>query len=233
MRRTGTLALACLIALAAAPAALAHSDPIVVPQGETGAGLALEFGKYGAKHIVLGYDHVLFLLGLAVLCTRLRDVATLAALFFASYSATLIGATVAGVAVPGDLVDGVIALSVAFVGAQIAFGTDSGEAGDGAKGARLGRDPRPAALVFGLAHGLGLSSLLQELRLPGDDLLPSVLGFNAGVEVGQVAVLLVFVLALRALRAFPFPARQRVPAGFALISAATVFLSFLVTGVSL
>jgi len=215
---------AAAVALVAAPAALAHSGAIDAPAGESGLGLALEFSRYGAEHIVLGYDHVLFLLGLAVLCAGLRDVARLAGLFAASYSATLVGGTVAGLAVPGDLVDAVIALSVGFVGAQIAFGGSH---------RWLGTDPRGPALAFGLAHGLGLSALLQELRLPGDQLLPSVLGFNLGVEVGQVAVLLAFVAALRALRAFPFPARQRIPAGCALLSAAAVFLTFLVTGVSL
>ncbi|HVE67714.1 MAG TPA: HupE/UreJ family protein, partial [Solirubrobacteraceae bacterium] len=139
-----------------------------------------------------------------------------------AYSATLVGATLLGVAVPGDVVDAVIALSVGFVGAQIAFGDAH---------RWLGVDPRAPAVVFGLAHGLGLSSLLQELRLPGDERLASVLGFNAGVEVGQVALLLVFVGLLRALRAFPLPDRQRLPAGCALVSAGAAFLAFLVTGV--
>jgi hypothetical protein len=129
-----------------------------------------------------------------------------------------------GVAVPGDLIDAVIAVSVGFVGAQIGFGKP---------GARLNDDPRPAAFFFGLAHGLGLSSLLQELRLPDDELVPSILGFNAGVEVGQVAALVTFVGLLAALRAFPFPLHQRIPAGSALISAAAVLLAFLVLGVSL
>ncbi len=87
--------------------------------------------------------------------------------------------------------------------------------------------------TVGLAHGLGLSSLLQELRLPQDDLLPSVVGFNIGVEVGQVAALAVFIGFLAAARAFPFPSRQQVPAGFALMSASSFLLAFVVLGVSL
>ena len=204
--------------------ALGHAAPLTAPDSGSALGLALEFSGFGAEHIVLGYDHILFLLGLAVLCHGLRDVARLAGLFADSYSATLVGGTVAGLAVPGNLVDAIIALSVAFVGAQIAFG-DSHR--------WLGTDPRGPALVFGLAHGLGLSSLLQELRLPGDRLLPSVLGFNVGVEVGQVAVLLAFVGVLHALRAFPLPARQRIPTGCALLSAATVFLGSVMTGVAI
>jgi len=204
---------------------LAHAGQQIAPLDDLTAWGALgEFSKYGAKHILLGYDHLLFLFGLAVLSRGLRDVAAIAALFALSYSTTLIGGTLIGFAVPGVLIDAVIAISVGYVGAQIAFGR---------AGHRLSRNPRPAALIFGLAHGLGLSSLLQELRLPGDDLLPSVIGFNIGVEVGQIAALLAFIGLLSVARAFPFPARERIPAGFALVSAAGVLLSFVVLGISL
>ena len=220
-----TGALLCGAATLGAGSAIAHAGSQITPPDDLSAwGAALEFSKYGAKHILLGYDHLLFLFGLALLCTRARDVVEIAGLFALSYSATLIGGTLLGVAVPGDLIDAVIALSVAYVGVQIAFG---------APGRWPSRDPRPAALVFGLAHGLGLSSLLQELRLPGDDLLPSVIGFNVGVEVGQIAALLAFIGLLAAARAFPFPSRERIPAGFALVSAATVLIAFVVLGVSL
>lgn len=205
---------------------LAHAGaPIVTPEGLTALEALFEFSRYGAKHILLGYDHLLFLFGLALLSRGIRDVAAIAGLFALSYSATLIGGTLLEISVPGDLIDAVIALSVGYVGAQVAFGVP---------GRRLlSRNPRPAALGFGLAHGLGLSSLLQDLRLPGDELLPSILGFNLGVEVGQVGALVAFIGLLAALRAFPFPARERIPAGFALISGASVLLVLLVAGVSL
>ena len=209
-------------ALAAAPA-LAHSGAAIEPTGDlSGWAAAVEFAKYGAKHILLGFDHLLFLCGLALLTRRLRDLAAIAGLFALSYSATLIAGTLLGVAVPGELIDAVIAISVGYVGAQVAFGR-----------ARQwpGRDPRGPAFAFGLAHGLGLSSLLQELRLPGDELLPSVLGFNAGVELGQLAVILGFLALLAAFRAFPFPARQQIPAGCALISVSVALLAFLGLGV--
>ena len=223
MRSRSVIAAAALFSALLAGDALAHSGSFAAP-AESGFDAVVEFSKFGVKHIVLGYDHILFLLGLALLCTGLRDVLGLAALFAVSYSLTLIGGTLAGIAVPGDLIDAIIAASVGFVGAQVAFGSP---------GRRLGRDPRPAAFVFGLAHGLGLSSLVQELRLPGDDLLPSVIGFNLGVEAGQLAVLGLFLAVLMAVRAFPFPAYQRIPAGCALISASAVFVSFLVLGISL
>jgi len=211
--------------LTAAPA-LAHSGARIEPAGDlSGWTAAVEFAGYGGEHILLGFDHLLFLCGLALLTRGLRDLLSIVALFAASYSATLIGGTLIGIAVPGTLIDAVIALSVGFVGAQVAFGREGRPL--------LGRDPRPPALVFGLAHGLGLSSLLQELRLPGDELLPSVLGFNVGVEVGQIAVILALLSILAVLRAFPFPTRDRLPAGCALISVSAALLAFLGLGVEL
>jgi hypothetical protein len=205
--------------------AVAHSGSSLPVVGElSGWEAAFEFSKYGAKHILLGYDHLLFLAGLTVLSAGLRDVAAIIGLFAVSYSTTLIGGTLLGVAAPGDAIDAVIAISVGYVGVQIAFGRPH----------RFpSRNPRGPALAFGLAHGLGLSSLLQELKLPGDDLLPSVLGFNAGVELGQIFAMALFLGALAALRAFPFPRFQRIPAGCALLAAATVLLSYVALGVSL
>ncbi len=218
------VALLIAAALIDAPRALAHAGMELAPPDDLSAlGAVVEFFKYGAKHILLGYDHLLFLLGLAVLARGLRDVLEIAALFALSYSTTLIGGTLLGVEAPGGVVEPLIALSVGYVGMQIAFGREGGT---------LSRDPRPAALLFGLAHGLGLSALVQELRLPGDDLLPSVIGFNLGVEVGQIAVLVAFIALLTGLRAYPFPARERIPAGFALVSASAVLLAFATLDIS-
>lgn len=217
-------ALAIPLLAASAGPAMAHSGDVIRPSDETGWGLAISYSGYGVKHILLGYDHLLFLAGLGLLTTKLRHLVGVAGLFALAYSATLVGGTLAGIALPGDLIDGVIAASVGFVGAQVAFAGET---------RWLPADPRPAALGFGLAHGLGLSTLLQELRLQGDDLLPSVLGFNVGVELGQLGALGLFVGFLIAARAFPFPERQRIPAGFALGGASLMLIALLVTGVEL
>ena len=216
--------LAILLLAMSASSAIAHSGDVIRPSDETGWALALSFSGYGAKHILLGYDHLLFLAGLALLTTRLSQLVGVAGLFALSYSGTLVGGTLVGLTLPGELIDAVIAGSVGFVGAQVAFAGEK---------KWLPPDPRPAALGFGLAHGLGLSTLLQELRLEGDDLLPSVLGFNVGVELGQLGALALFMGVLFAARAFPFPEQQRIPAGFALVGASVMLLVLLVTGVEL
>jgi hydrogenase/urease accessory protein HupE len=210
-----------------ADAVLAHTGtPITLPAEERSPlQVGAEFVEYGVKHILLGYDHLLFLAGLSLLPIGIRDVAAIVGLFALSYSSTLIGGTLLGLAVPGDLIDAVIAVSVGYVGLQIAFGAEGRW--------WLSRDPRAPALVFGLAHGLGLSSLLQDLQLPGDDVLPSAIGFNVGVELGQIAAIAAFMVALRLGGAFPFPRRESIPAGCALASAASVFLAFVALGLDL
>ena len=214
------------VVLTAAGRAQAHAgSPIALPAEDLSAlQVTTTFAPYGAKHILLGYDHLLFLAGLTLLSAALRDFAAVIALFFVSYSSALIGGTLAGVAVPGELVDAIIALSVVFVGLQIAIGREGGFPN---------RDPRLPALVFGLAHGLGLSTLLQALRLPGDDLLPSVIGFNAGVEIGQVVAMAALVGILAAAKSFPLPPEQRLPAGSAFVSVGAALALFLVIGVEL
>ena len=227
LARAALLCAAIVSAIAVVtPDALAHTGSRIAPPSEKLSAWAagFEFSKYGAKHILLGYDHLLFLAGLTLLSRGLRDVLAVVGLFALSYSTTLIGGTLLEIEVSGNPIDALIALSVGLVGAQIAFG---------AEGGRLPRNPRGPALVFGLAHGLGLSSLLQELQLPGDDVLPSVIGFNVGVELGQVAVIAALIGVMVALRAFPFPVRERLPAGFAFLSAGGVLLVFVVFGVSL
>jgi len=204
--------------------AAAHTgQPISLPPPDLSAWQsAVEFSGYGFEHILLGFDHLLFLAGLAALSRSLGDLLAILGIFALSYSASLIGGTLLGISVPGTLIDAIITLSVGFVGLQIAFSDRIGRLPDG---------PRLPALFFGFFHGLGLSSLLQELRLPGDDLLPSVLGFNLSVEVGQLAAIGAFAGGLFVLRAFPFPRSERIPAGFALVAASSVLFAFVMLGV--
>jgi hypothetical protein len=135
-----------------------------------------EFVPLGAEHMLLGWDHLLFIAGVVVLSGRWRRAAKLISLFVAGHSTTLIIATVAGWHVNATAVDVVIALSLVFVGVVGWLGH---------------RDRwRPfglAVLGFGLVHGLGLSTRLQDLGLPEDGLLARVIAFNVGVELGQLA----------------------------------------------
>ena len=143
----------------------------------------------GAKHMVTGYDHLLFLIGVIFYLKRLRTVAIFVSLFALGHSITLIGGVLLGLDVNPYLVDAIIGLSVAYKGFDNLNGFDI----------LFGDSPneRMAVLIFGLFHGLGLATKLQDLGLAEDGLLANLISFNVGVELGQLAALVVFVLILR------------------------------------
>ncbi|MDQ2640105.1 MAG: HupE/UreJ family protein [Pseudomonadota bacterium] len=143
------------------------------------------FAYLGAKHMVTGYDHLAFLAGVIFLLYRLRDVALYATLFALGHSITLLGAVLAGWRVDAHLVDAVIGLSVVYKALENTGGLRS-------LGWNL--DPRAAVLAFGLVHGLGLATKVQDLRPSADGLAANLVAFNVGVELGQIAALSVMVL---------------------------------------
>ena len=139
----------------------------------------------GAKHMVTGYDHLLFLVGVIFFLYRLRDVLLYVSLFTLGHSITLLGGVLGGVQANPYLIDAVIGLSVVYKGFENIGGFTW----------FFGRQPdtRAAVLVFGLFHGFGLATKLQELSLTRDGLVANIVSFNVGVEIGQ-ALALMFVL---------------------------------------
>ena len=159
-------------ALAAPSAALAHG---IHGEAET----IPEFIRLGIRHMVGGWDHLLFIIGVVFLAGQLFRAAKLVSLFVLGHSLTLLIATLAGWRLNAEVVDVVIALSLAYVGWRIYAGRPSVWLGT-----------QLAVLGFGLVHGLGLSSRLQDQPLPsGGRLVADILAFNLGVEIGQLAVL--------------------------------------------
>ncbi|PZU79619.1 MAG: hypothetical protein DI530_08470 [Sphingomonas sp.] len=135
----------------------------------------------GAKHMVTGYDHLLFLLGVIFFLYRLRDVAGYVTLFAVGHSTTLIAGVLLGTNVNAYLVDAVIGLSVVYKALDNlgAFRTWFG----------VQPDARTAVLIFGFFHGFGLATKLQDFALSSDGLVANLLAFNVGVEIGQVLAL--------------------------------------------
>lgn len=145
----------------------------------------MPFLYLGAKHMVTGYDHLAFLAGVIFLLYRLRDVALYASLFALGHSITLLAAVLLGYRANPYIVDAIIGMSVVYKGFE-------NIGGFGALRWRL--DPRLAVFAFGLAHGLGLATKLQELQLSREGLAINLIGFNVGVELGQLAALSLMVL---------------------------------------
>jgi hypothetical protein len=139
----------------------------------------------GAKHMVTGYDHLLFLAGVIFFLYRLKDVALYVTLFAVGHSLTLVFGVLGGIHANPYVVDGIIGLSVVYkalenIGAFTRMG--------------IRFEPRVAVLLFGLAHGLGLATKLQYLNLSPDGLVGNIVAFNVGVELGQFAALAVILV---------------------------------------
>ena len=142
----------------------------------------------GAKHMVTGYDHLLFLVGVIFFLYRLKDVLLYVSLFTIGHSVTLLAGVLGGIHANAYLIDAVIGFSVAY------------KAFENMDGFRkfFGFQPntRAAVLVFGLFHGFGLATKLQEFELSGNGLVANIVSFNIGVEIGQGLALTGVLIAL-------------------------------------
>ena len=163
-------------------------------RGVTGPAPA-PFMYLGAKHMVTGYDHLLFLVGVIFFLHRTPDVVTYVSLFTLGHSATLLLGVLANVPANAFLIDAVIGLSVVYKGFENIGGFDR------IWGVRP--NTRVVVLIFGLFHGLGLATKLQELGLPPRGLLANLVAFNVGVEMGQVLALMAVLIAFTYWRTRP------------------------------
>lgn len=165
--------------------ALAHGISEEDKQGLIDGGY-LRYTWLGATHMVTGYDHLLFIFGVIFFLTGFRDVVKYITIFTVGHSLTLIFATVFGISANYFLVDAVIALSVCYKGFDNL---------DGFR--KYLKMPSPNLLWvifgFGLIHGFGLSTRLQQLPLGESGLIARILSFNVGVELGQVIALTVML----------------------------------------
>jgi hydrogenase/urease accessory protein HupE len=168
-------------------AAFGGDGPAHEVNGRRPAGMLAHFTGQGILHIFTGYDHVLFIVTLMLVVGSWRHLAMIVTSFTAAHSLTLVLATLGLVTLPGRVVEPLIALSVLFVAVDAVVRPEAG--------ARV-----PVAFGFGLVHGLGLSSALRALGLSGRELVPALVGFNVGVEIGQLLIvgpLFAMVLVLR------------------------------------
>ena len=141
----------------------------------------------GAKHMVTGYDHLLYLAGVLFFLTRAKDVILYASLFALGHSITLLAGVYFNIPANAYLVDAIIGMSVVYK----AFENLGGFAALG-----LAIDPRAAVAGFGLIHGLGLATKLQAISLSDEGLLGNLVAFNLGVEAGQLLALSALVTLL-------------------------------------
>ncbi|AKH68783.1 HupE / UreJ protein [Spongiibacter sp. IMCC21906] len=173
--------------LLASTALLAHGMSEADKARILGAGFE-EFVWLGASHMLSGYDHLLFLLGVVFFLKRFTDILKFITAFTIGHSITLVFATLYGIQANYYLIDAVIALTVCYKGFENLGGFQ-----------RIGvRAPSLLWMVFGfgLIHGFGLSTRLQQLPLGDHGLVTKILAFNVGVELGQIIALSVMLFAL-------------------------------------
>ena len=163
-----------------------HSSHEFEPSGEVQHGPLRAFLELGVDHILTGYDHLLFLLALLVAAPPLRALAWTITAFTAAHSITLALAALEVVTLPGRFVEIAIALSIAYVAAENLLRLEK-------------RSLWLEALVFGLLHGLGFAGFLGEALRGEDDLVVPLIGFNLGVELGQLLFVVPLALLLRGL----------------------------------
>ncbi len=163
---------------------VAASDKDLITQGRQ---LAV-FLYLGAKHMVTGYDHLLFLFGVIFFLYRLKEVAIYVTLFAVGHSITLLYAVMSGTHVNPFIIDAIIGLSVVYKALDNMGGLTR----------VLGFQPNTklAVWIFGLFHGLGLGTKLLDFSLSADGLVPNILAFNVGVELGQVLGLSAILIAM-------------------------------------
>jgi hypothetical protein len=148
---------------------------------ETSGFLFWPFVYLGAKHMVTGYDHLLFLLGVIFFLYRMKEISIYVTLFAIGHSTTLLLGVLTDISVSSYLVDAIIGLSVVYKALD----------NMGAWQRWFGFQPstKAATLIFGLVHGFGLATKLQDFNLSPDGLIGNLIAFNIGVEAGQLLAL--------------------------------------------
>lgn len=197
---------------------VAASDKDLITQGRQ---LAV-FIYLGAKHMVTGYDHLLFLFGVIFFLYRLKDVALYVTLFAVGHSITLLYAVISGTHVNPFIIDAIIGLSVVYKALDNL----------GAFTRVLGFQPdtRLAVWIFGLFHGLGLGTKLQDFSLSADGLIPNIVAFNVGVELGQVLGLGAILIAMGFWRRSPAFHRHAFAANVAVMTCGFILAGYQVVG---
>jgi hypothetical protein len=182
----------------------------------------LAFIYLGAKHMVTGYDHILFLLGVVFFLYRLKDVALYVSLFAIGHSITMLIGVYFNIGINSYIIEAIIGLSVVYkaldnMGAfQRWFGYQP--------------DTKAATLLFGLCHGFGLSSKILDYEISPDGLLPNLIAFNIGVEIGQLLALGAILIAMGYWRRRESFWRHAYSANSAMMTAGFVLIGYHLTG---
>lgn len=183
------------------------------------------FGPFlyiGAKHMITGYDHLLFLVGVIFFLYKPKEVLLYVSFFTIGHSTTLLLGVLADININAFLIDAIIALSIVYKGFDNLGGFKR----------FFGKQPntKAAVLIFGLFHGFGLASKLQEFKFDQEGLFTNLIGFNIGVEIGQFIALAVVLILITIWRRQPSFMKFSTITNTALMAAGFLLLGFQLTG---
>lgn len=212
-------------------AVTATADAHAVTAGDKGylqevTGINLvPFTYLGAKHMVTGYDHLLFLFGVVFFLYRASHIATYVSLFALGHSTTMLLGVYFDIGINSYVIDAIIGLSVVYKALD----------NMGAFRRWLGFQPntKQATFVFGLFHGFGLASKIIDYEISADGLVPNLLAFNVGVEIGQMLALALLLIALGHWRLKPSFWRHAYTANVVMMTAGFVLIGYQLTGLAL
>src|SRR5437763_4117524 len=194
LTRIAVLLALCLLLPTIASAHNVSKRDATFVQANKGAAVA-PFLYLGAKHMVTGYDHLLFLVGVIFFLYRLKDVVQYVSLFTVGHSLTLLGGVLGGIHANPYVIDAIIGFSVVYK----AFDNMDGFK----RFLHFQPNTRLAVLSLGLFHGFGLATKLQEFTLAQTGLVTNIVSFNVGVEIGQVLALTGVLIGVRYWRTRP------------------------------
>jgi hypothetical protein len=179
------------------------------------------FMYLGAKHMVTGYDHLLFLVGVIFFLYRLKDVVKYVSLFTIGHSLTLLVGVLGNIRADAYIVDAIIGLSIVYKAFENMGGFD-----------HLGFKPNTGAavMIFGLFHGFGLATKLQEFTIPQNGLVANIVSFNIGVEIGQGLALTGVLLAISYWRRHPGFLRHSFATNTALMTGGFILMGYQLAG---
>lgn len=218
------MAMITLALLAFASSAYAHA----VTAGDKGyimevSGMKLiPFMYLGAKHMVTGYDHLLFLFGVVFFLYKMKHIAIYVSLFAIGHSTTMLAGVYFGWNVNAYLIDAIIGLSVVYKALDNL----------GAYQRWFGYQPntKAATLIFGFFHGLGLATKILEYDIAPNGLIPNLLAFNVGVEIGQLIALAMILIVMGYWRKTTSFWKHAYTANVVMMSAGFILIGYQMTG---
>ncbi|OJS99390.1 HupE/UreJ family protein [Marinobacter nauticus] len=187
----------------------------------TGVNL-IAFMYLGAKHMVTGYDHLLFLLGVIFFLYQMKHIAIYVSLFAVGHSTTMLLGVYFNIGINSYIIDAIIGLSIVYKALD----------NIGAYQRWFGFQPntKAATLIFGFFHGFGLSSKIIEYDISPDGLVPNLLAFNVGVEIGQLIALAMILIAISFWRKTDGFFRHAYTTNVAMMSAGFLLFGYQLTG---